>query len=373
MSDVELEHSLPRSAYVDADVFDLERTHLFAKNWTCIGRHDHIDGAAGSYRLVDLQGENVLVVRGADGALRAFANVCRHRGSELVDSTDPAACSGAFGAVIRCPYHSWTYNIDGTLRGAPYLADLDHAEHGLIQLELDVWRGWVFVRQVSTGGGGLLADAIGVAVGRMANYPLDDLVVGASIRYEVAANWKVLAENYNECYHCGPVHPELCDLVPVVPAAAAAATLEWERGIPPPRGCVHVHAPGTTTRAPFPASTRTSGSATRVSSSTRTCSLSLSCDHVASFVLTPRGAGRTTIEFDLLFHPDEIADPGFDPSDAFDFWDLVNRQDWAICESVQRGMASRALHPGLVRPDGGPEPRHSPVVSECPRRRRRHT
>ena len=141
------ERSLARSAYVDQQVWEDERQHLFAASWMCVGRDRHIGAAAGSYRLVDLQGENVLIVRGSDAALRAFANVCRHRGAELVDSADPLACAGTFGAVIRCPYHSWTYNIDGSLRGAPYLTDLDRDNHGLIQLDLDTWGGFVFIRQ----------------------------------------------------------------------------------------------------------------------------------------------------------------------------------------------------------------------------------
>ena len=179
--------------------------------------------------------------------------------------------------------------------------------------------------------------------------PLADVRRGARVVYEVAANWKVLAENYNECYHCGPVHPELCDLVPSFRRAGGDG-LEWERGIPHREGAYTFTTSGTTTRAPFPDLDEDERVRHKGELGFPNLLLSLSCDHVASFVLTPRGPGHTTIEFDLLFHPDAIAAPDFDPSDAFDLWELVNRQDWAICESVQRGMASRGFTQGWFAP-----------------------
>ena len=104
-----LEKSLNRAAYVDSDNWDIEKNKVFASNWFCIGRHDEVGSVSGSYKLVDLQGEQVLVVRGADNSLRAFVNMCRHRGTELVDSTDTSVVEGCFGALIRCPYHNCRY------------------------------------------------------------------------------------------------------------------------------------------------------------------------------------------------------------------------------------------------------------------------
>ena len=207
-----LEKSLNRAAYVDGENWAIEKHKVFASNWFCIGRQDEVGSVSGSYKLVDLQGEQVLVVRGADNSLRAFVNMCRHRGTELVDSTDTSASVGCFGALIRCPYHNWTYNTDGSLRGTPHLADIDYESSGLLQLGLEVWGGFVFIRQHN--GEESLLDSIGEISARVSNYPLSELVIGKTITYEVGANWKVLEENYNECYHCGPVHPELCDLVP---------------------------------------------------------------------------------------------------------------------------------------------------------------
>ncbi len=343
-----LERSLARAAYVDDKVWERERVDLFATSWVCIGRSDQVASEPGSYRLIDLQGENVLVVRGDDSSLRAFVNVCRHRGAELVDSTDAAACAGTFGALIRCPYHSWTYNNDGSLRGAPYLSDLDRDAHGLIQLQFATWGGFAFVRQ-DDGRDESLLECIGAGAARIANYPLESLVVAASICYRVDANWKVLAENYNECYHCLPVHPELCDLVPSF-RHGGGSDLDWERGIPHRAGAYTFTTTGTTNRAPFPGLSADELVNHKGELIYPNLFVSLSCDHVAAFVMWPEGPARTTVVCDFLFHPDQVAKSDFDPSDAVTFWDLVNRQDWSICERVQRGMTSRHFTEGLFSP-----------------------
>ena len=362
-----LERSLAREAYVDDEVWQIERERLFAPSWVCIGRDDEVGSEPGSYRLVDLQGENVIVVRGGDSSLRAFVNLCRHRGSELVDSTDPDATVGCVGSVIRCPYHHWTYGTDGSLRAAPHLdeEDLgDRAAFGLLQIELDSWGGFVFLRQgdaratrtpasaptaVEAPAGPRLAAALGAVVDRLANYPLSDLARGARLEYDVAANWKVLAENYNECYHCGPVHPELCDLVPSF-RRGGGNDLDWERGIPHRAGAYTFTRSGTTTRRPFPGLSPDELVHHKGELVYPNLFVSLSCDHVAAFTLWPSGPAHTRVVCDFLFHRDEVAEPGFDPSDAVGFWDVVNRQDWAICERVQRGMSSRHFTHGLYAP-----------------------
>jgi Rieske 2Fe-2S family protein len=331
-----LQPALDRDAYLDAIVFVAERDRLFASSWCAVCRTTDLP-ESGAYVRVELLGTAIVLVRDADAVLHAFHDVCRHRGCELIGPERDAA--GRVGAAIRCPYHGWTYGLDGQLQRAPFMgaasAD-DAAEFALSGLSVAEWGGFVFVRGV---GNRPLADELGDIPARVVRYPLAELGVGRREVYEVAANWKVLAENYNECYHCGPVHPELCDLVPGF-RTARVGELEWERGIEHREGAYTFTASGTTTRAPFPdldADERVRHKGELVYPNLL---LSLACDHVAAFTLLPRHAGHTTIVFDLLFHPDEIASPAFDPSDAFDFWDTVNRQDWSVCESVQRGMAS---------------------------------
>jgi len=362
---VPLARSLPGASYTDEGLFRREREAVLYRDWFCVGRAEMLAGP-GEYLVADVAGESVIVVRGGDGRLRCFYNLCRHRGSRLVPPAaggrpgggpaEPDATCGAgraghgrFAGAIRCPYHAWTYGLDGSLRSAPFLPDLrqHRAKLALHPVEVDTWGGFVFAR-LEPGAGGPLAARLGRIPARLARYPLAGLRTGATLRYEVAANWKVIVENYNECYHCGPVHPELCDLVPAF--ARGGAGLDWDAGVPHRDGAYTFTATGTTRRAPFPGLSEAELNRHKGELILPNLMISLSADHVAAFTLWPRSAGRTTVICDFLFHPDEIARPDFDPSDAVRFWDLVNRQDWRICELVQDGMTSRRFAAGYLAP-----------------------
>jgi Rieske 2Fe-2S family protein len=337
-----MEASLRRAAYFDAAVYADEQRLAFATSWVCAGRSDSIGDEPGSYKLASVAGERVLLVRDNAGALGAFANRCMHRGTELVDSTS-SATSTCFESVIRCPYHFWAYGFDGSLRASPWVDDIDPAQFSLHRYDLDEWGGFVFVRLDSDGPS--LFDDLGPIATRVTRFPLDQLVVGGSITYDVSANWKVIAENYNECYHCGPVHPELCDLVPSF-RMRGGSNLDWEQGIPHREGADTYTLSGNSARASFPGLNDVEQLNHFGELIYPNLMLSLSRDHVAAFILQPMAADRTTIDCQLLFHPDEVVKDVFDAYDAIDFWHMVNLQDWNICERVQRGMASRSFDHG---------------------------
>jgi Rieske 2Fe-2S family protein len=351
-ADVPLRRSLPKASYTCEAEFARERDGVLLPAWFCVGRADRL-AEAGDYLTADVAGESVIVVRGEDGELRGFDNLCRHRGSRLVPPEDaaPDADGGGcrFDGAIRCPYHAWTYGLDGTLRSAPFLPGLRNfrSELALHGVETGEWGGFAFVRLESSGGPAL-AESLGEVPARVAGYRLDGLRTGASLTYQVAANWKVILENYNECYHCGPVHPELCDLVPDF--ARGGDGLDWDAGIAHRDGAWTFTRTGTTARAPLPGLSATERTRHKGELVLPNLMLSLSADHVAAFTVWPRSAGLTTIRCDFLFHPGEIARPGFDPADAVEFWDLVNRQDWQICERVQHGMGSRRFTVGYLAP-----------------------
>jgi len=178
---------------------------------------------------------------------------------------------------------------------------------------------------------------------------LADLRIGHTIRYEVAANWKAICENYNECYHCGGVHPELCSVVPAFRETGGGG-LDWTRGVPHRDGAYTFTSSGTTPRRPFPGLDEDELVRHKGEVIYPNLFISLACDHAAIFILQPRGAQRTDIVCHFLFEQHELAKPDFDPTDAVEFWDIVNRQDWAICESVQRGMRSRVHDFGYYAP-----------------------
>jgi phenylpropionate dioxygenase-like ring-hydroxylating dioxygenase large terminal subunit len=294
-------------------------------------------------------GESILLTSDAHGQLHGAYNVCRHRGSQVRPVTDETTRVACPASALRCPYHSWTYGLDGRLMHAPHtdLTGLDVDSFRLDPVAVEAWGGFVFVHLTPERAGPLQEDVerVGKALG---NYGLGELVTGATLTYEVAANYKVLLENYNECYHCGPVHPELSRLVPSF--AGGGSDLAWEDGIPHREGAWTFTMSGTTSRAPLPGLTEAERTRHKGELAYPNLLLSASADHVAAFVLRPRGVDRTQVTCSLLFDADEAATEGFAPADAVELWDLVNKQDWAICESVQRGMSSRSYRHGWFAP-----------------------
>lgn len=350
-----MEKTLHRDRYVTLDWFEAEREKIFGSQWFCVGREDEIP-EPGDHLVCDIVGDSVLVTRTREGTLAAYANLCRHRGSQLSDAPGkPGQAdigpSGSFKGSIQCPYHAWTYSFDGRLRAAPYLDESDGLQKQDLPLHavgVETWGGFVWIH-LDRAKAAALGDQSQEPASYLANYPLADLTSKVRIVYEVAANWKAIVENFNECYHCGPVHPELSELVPAF-KARGGSDLDWEAGIPHRDGAWTFTRSGTTTRAPFPGLSEEERERHKGQLIYPNLMLSLSADHVAAFTLWPHGPGSTTVVCDFLFHRDEVTKADFDPADAVEFWDMVNRQDWKVCEGVQRGMSSRFFSTGYYAP-----------------------
>ncbi len=349
-----LQPALPGPYYTDDAHWKREVDHVLLREWFCAGRLTTWgleDGRRDRLAVVDVVGESVLVTRDRDGVLRAFFNVCRHRGAQVVsvepDTGPPAPCRAV---ALRCRYHSWTYDLSGRLLRAPHtdaITDFAADEFGLSEIAAAAWGGFLFIRLAGAAGPTLI-DSLGAMPDRVSRYPLVDLVVGTTLSYDLRANYKVVLENYNECYHCAGVHPELVRLVPAF--GHGGADLDWDDGIPHRDGAWTFTVSGTSTRAPFAGLDAHEQVRHKGELVYPNLMLSLSAEHVAAFTLWPISASRTRIVCDLLFAADEVSRDSFDPSDVADFWDLVNRQDWAICASVQRGMSSRGFTTGWYAP-----------------------
>lgn len=332
--------TLPAAAYTGRDIFDWEQRRLFAGAWACLGRADEVRGEA-SQRAVTVGGIGVLLTFAADG-VRAFANVCRHRGHELLPDGGAAE-----RAAVVCPYHGWVYRLDGGLTTAAAMrgvAGFDPARYGLVELPAVTWQGWLFVN--AAGGAAPFPEYLGELAGLLSPYRTAELRLGARHDYRVAANWKVIVENYQECYHCPQIHPELCRVSPPtsgdnweLPGAWVGGSMELRehaetmsidgRG----SGVFIEGAPRRTVRyvALFP-----------------NLLVSAHPDYVMTHRLWPVEPGVTEVECRWYFPPG-AADPAY----AVDFWDLTNRQDWQACESVQRGLASPHFRPGPLAPNEG--------------------
>jgi glycine betaine catabolism A len=351
-----LEPTLPSNWYYDEAIYRRERERIFYREWFCAGREEELP-APGDHKVLDVAGESILVVRNRDAALRAFYNVCRHRGARLCRSgeapTPGLAVRGGViaGRSIICPYHQWAYDLDGHLIAAPHLggvAGFDKSTINLHPVGIECWGGFMFVH-LTPAEARPLKDQLGQIPARIERYPMAQLRIGETIRYEVAANWKVICENYNECYHCGGVHPELCSVVPAFREAGGGA-LDWSRGIPHRDGAYTFTHSGTTARRAFPDLNADERTRHKGEVLYPNLFISLACDHAAVFILQPCDPQRTEITCHFLFEPHEMSQPTFDPSDAVELWDITNRQDWSICETVQRGMHSRVHSHGYYAP-----------------------
>jgi Rieske 2Fe-2S family protein len=335
---------LPAAAYTSPDVLAWELRHLFAGTWTCVGREAELRPAGTTQRAVEVGGVPVLLAWPQDEPVRAFANTCRHRGHELL----PCGGTSTRRSAV-CPYHAWAYRLDGTLAGAPgfrEVAGFDPAGHGLVRLPVERWHGWVFVD--ASGGAPPFAEHVGAMGELVAPYRPERLVERARHDYEVAANWKVVTENYHECYHCPRIHPELCEVSPPASGANYRLPGAWVGGSMDLRdGARTMSFDGHSDGVPLP------GVDTRkvlYLGLLPNLLVSLHPDYVMTHRLEPLAVDRTRIECSWYF-----ADPGdgraVDPTYAVEFWDRTNRQDWAACESVQRGLHSPHYRPGPLAPN----------------------
>src|SRR6266571_511669 len=333
---------LPRAAYIDPAVFGWEQRHFFAGGWMCVGHSEQV-AEPGHQRAEQIGLASVLLVRGEDATLRAFANTCRHRGHELLPVGGASNC----GAVI-CPYHSWTYSLSGRLQAAAGFKGgpgFDEAAWGLIELPVQEWHGLVFV----DGGGQAepLAESLATLDGLVAPYEPERLLTVGRHHYEVAANWKILTENYHECYHCPMIHPELCRVSPPKSGENYAAHGRWIGGWMDLREGIQTMSLDGRGGGEVLRGLDDHGRATVIYVNIfPNVLLSLHPDYVMTHRLIPVAADRTTIECTWAFAPEAVARPDFDPGYAVDFWDITNQQDWRACESVQRGLMSEHARPG---------------------------
>jgi len=351
-----LEPTLPSSWYLQDKYYYQEREHIFMREWVCAGREEELP-TAGDHKVLDLYGESILLLRNRQSELKAFYNVCRHRGARICPAPgdDDSALALKGGVVgkrsIICPYHAWNYNLDGQLISAPFMNDIDGFDISKIKLHpvgVATWGGFIFLN-LTPNEAPSFDDTIAIARRRFVRYPLADLRIARTISYEVNANWKVLCENYNECYHCGPVHPELCRVVPAF-REAGGANLDWERGIPHRKDATTFTFSGESSRRSFPGLNEDEKVRHKGELIYPNLFLSLAREHVTFYILRANGPGRTLIDCHFLFEPHEMVKDEFDPADAVDFWHLVNRQDWAICERVQQGMGARVHERGVYAP-----------------------
>jgi glycine betaine catabolism A len=326
--------TLPAAAYIDEAVLAWELRQLYAGAWVCVGRVDDLFGDGVTQRALTVGDVGVLMTRERD-RLRGFGNVCRHRGHELL-----GAGATAGRAAIVCPYHGWAYRLDGglaTAAGMRGVEGFEPADHALVEVPVADWQGWAFVN--AAGGAPAFPVYLGALADLVEPYRPAALRLAASHTYRVAANWKVIVENYHECYHCPLIHPELCKVSPPTSGENWHLPGAWVGGSMDLRDHAETMSLDGRSGGRFidgapPRTVRYVGLFPNLL-------ISAHPDYVMTHRLTPVAPGRTDVEC-CWYLPDGAGDPAY----AVDFWDVTNREDWAACESVQRGLSSPHYRPG---------------------------
>ena len=340
---------LPVEAYFDPGWYAREQAAIWARQWVLVGHQS----AFGTDRmeLRRVAGTEVIVLRDRDGALKAFHNTCRHRGAALCTETR----NDFNGRLIRCPYHAWAYDTTGRLISTGYgtpTADFDKAAHGLFPVALTEWNGLVFL---------CLADDppafrpdMGLAA--LDNWPMERLVVGHRAEKELACNWKIFWENYNECLHCPGIHPELIDLVPVYREGVMSEPERkgWQGGAAGPalksgaRSWTMDGAPCGPEFDGLSAEERAAGH--NFVTIYPSCFVVAHVDYVRVVTVTALAPERTRLTAEWLFLPETLSAPGFDLDNVTDFAKRVIAQDGEACELNQRGLHSPKFRQGRLMP-----------------------
>lgn len=331
--------TLPQSYYTDTQVFHVEQERFFFSDWVCFGREEQV-AKAGDYFLGEIGGESIIVTRDSKNILRAFYNVCRHRGTRMC--TEHA---GVFANHrIRCPYHAWTYGTDGALIAAPQM-EIDRSEFSLHQTHISVWEGHIFLNFAKEPRP--LEEKLAPLTEAFAAWGMRDLRLYKRIVYDVRANWKLIVANYNECLHCPMLHPSLNRLTDYLGANNIEPTQAFIGGsMGFKAGVETMSTDGQRRREYLPGLSAAQRRQVAYYAIYPNLLLSLHPDYMMTHTLWPRAVDRTEIVCEFHFHPDELAKPDFQGDDAVEFWDQTNREDWHISELSQLGISSRAYTPG---------------------------
>ena len=339
--------------YCNERYFGLEQEHILEEMWFCAVRSPDLPNP-GSFKKVQVGRESVLVIRGRDGALRAFLNVCRHRGAQLCTEDE-----GEVRRTLKCPYHAWTYGFDGKLVAAPNLATLkdddgqsiDRVAYGLVPVALREWLGYAWVCLADTPPS-FEEDVIGAVTERLGDptaidrYQIDDLKVGRRVVYDVKANWKLIVENFMECYHCATIHPELTEVLPEF-AKGMAVQYYVGHGAAFGEQIEGFTVDGSAGFDTLPGLLPEQDQKYYAMTVRPTVFINLVPDHIIFHRMYPVAVDRTIVECDWLYAPDVVAE-GRDVEHSVELFHRVNVQDFEACERTQPAMSSRAYRKGGV-------------------------
>lgn len=331
--------TLPARYYTDPAIFAEELERFFCRSWIWVGRTEQIP-RPGDFFICQMVDESIILNRDQNGSTHAFYNVCRHRGTRICTGTE-----GSFPGRIQCPYHGWTYGLDGKLIGAPHMENLPREDYPLNPVPCDSWDGHIFINLDPHAPP--LTSQLEDLPQKFANWHMQELRFYQRRRYDVNANWKLIVQNYNECLHCPVLHPTLNRLTDYLSGDNCTPHRGYLGGsMGFKAGVETMSLDGKLRRDYLPGLSESQRKEVQYYSVFPNLFLSLHPDYMMTHTLWPRAVDRTEITCEWHFHPSQMAKPDFQADDVVEFWDLTNKEDWRISELSQAGIKSRAYKPG---------------------------
>lgn len=349
---------LPRERYVEEAWFEREMEEVIAQQWIYFGHVSQLP-ESGDMLVRELGNESIVATRDGDGVVHAFYNVCRHRGYRICDAGESRA------KQIVCPYHRWSFGLDGALTGAPTMRDgedFEFGEYGLKRVAVEIWRGLIFVALGSAPPERSLADAMAGANAGLDPFEPERMKLAHEVQYEAVCNWKVLLENFVECYHCPGSHPEfsgVCDVPSLfreledmsqdfvdgeylwgeLPVQSGVESLTISGG----RACRLPLGIASSETAPYSFGIHPSLSAGM-----------FFVDYAIVHQFMPLSTGRTRWTAQWFVHPDAVEGEDYELENLTALWQATNLQDIGLSERTQLGVNSRSFTPGPNSPKREP-------------------
>ena len=333
--------TLPQKYYIDSVVLSKEMEYIFTGScWLCCGRYDDIS-EAGQYRLINIGKENIILLRDNNNNLQAFYNICRHRGTRICTKE-----CGKFSKTIQCPYHGWTYNLQGDLHGAPNMdavEDFNKANYPLHNVEFIEWEGFIFINLSENPSDFHLEYAS--LMNRFSEWEMARLKTVETKTYFVNCNWKLIIQNYSECYHCPHIHPSLVNITPYTGGRNDLTSGPFLGGYME-MNTESVTKDGKLCGPIFNNLSEKNISRVYYYALFPNMLLSLHPDFVMIHTVWPEGPEKCRINCRWLFSKEVENNSEYHSENAIDFWDKTNLEDWKICEQSQLGIRSKKYKPG---------------------------
>ena len=333
--------TLPRKFYIEPENLNQEFKKIFHNNWICIGRSSDLS-IKGQYITIQIGNESVIILKSEKDKTRAFYNVCRHRGTRICNKNE-----GKFSKTVQCPYHGWTYDLNGKLIGSPHMEeakDFNKIDYPLFPIKTKIWQGFLFINlSENTTNFNETFEPIN---NFLHSWDLNNLIVLDKKRYSVNCNWKLIIQNYCECYHCPMIHPQLAEIHNYMGgrnnlysgpflggymnfnSGKESITTSGKYCCPTLKGVKGKDLHRVYYYSLFP-----------------NMLLSLHPEYVMYHIVWPNGPDKCFVDCSWLFlkeSADKYKDSIFE---AIDFWDETNKQDWEICEYSQLGINSKKYSP----------------------------